>query len=60
VLSRHLTHACTIRELEIMNAKNHVEMDHLEMYNVLHDFFGLAAIQIENITRTMRERKSNI
>ena len=43
-----------------MNAKNHVEMDHLEMYNVLHDFFGIAAIQIENITRTMRERKSNI
>ena len=52
--------AVTIKQLEITNEKNHVEMTHIEKYHILNDFFGIAAIQIENITRTFRERQNKM
>jgi hypothetical protein len=35
-------------------------MSQLEKYSLLNEFFGISAIQIENITRTQRERTMKI
>jgi len=35
-------------------------MTHLEKYDMLNDFFGVSAIQIENISRSYRERQMKV
>ena len=35
-------------------------MDHLEKYEIINDFFGISAIHINNVTKTVRERKTKI
>ena len=35
-------------------------MDHLEKYEIINDFFGISAIHIDNVTKTLRERKTKI
>lgn len=35
-------------------------MTHLEKYDMLNDFFGVSAIQIQNVSRTYRERQMKV
>jgi hypothetical protein len=35
-------------------------MSNIEKYDVINDYFGVSAIQIENISRTYRERQMKV